>query len=299
MQTRRAGPQAPDHWTIPAWRYSTAASISRGPSGAQQSYAEATFRARATHTWIATSPVRVTAAQRTSSTARRAERFAATLGRLGIDADVQVVAYDQGNGAYAARLWWMLRWLGHASVAVLNGGFAAWQRAGAARLRKRRRDPRAPRFASPGARRLTRQVCTTVELQKALSLDAIALIDARGGGPLRRSKRDHRSGRRPRSGRSQPSIRRQSRRAGPLSRAGGAASPLERDLAGRPAGTGRSCMCGSGVTACHNLLALEIAGLTGAQLYAGSWSEWIRDPRPPGRHAVHEVADVICYGARP
>src|ERR1700758_2095973 len=58
------------------------------------------------------------------------ERLAGTLGRWGIDDSVQVVAYDQGNGAHAARLWWLLRWVGHTRVAVLNGGFAAWQQAG-------------------------------------------------------------------------------------------------------------------------------------------------------------------------
>src|SRR6185312_2397211 len=58
------------------------------------------------------------------------DRLAETFGRWGIDASVQVVAYDQGNGAYASRLWWLLRWAGHRKAAVLNGGFAAWQQAG-------------------------------------------------------------------------------------------------------------------------------------------------------------------------
>lgn len=204
------------------------------------------------------------------------ERFAATLGRWGIDADTQVVAYDQGNGAYAARLWWMLRWAGHSAVAVLNGGFAAWQRAmlpvsQAPCTRAPRNFTRRPSYA---------QVFTTVELQKALSLDAIALIDARGADRFAGQNEtiDAVAGHVP-GARNHPF-------AGNLDAQGRFLEPAElrrrwvETLRGRPPEQS-VCMCGSGVTACHNLLALEIAGLTGGRLYAGSWSEWIRDPARP------------------
>lgn len=97
------------------------------------------------------------------------ERLAETFGRWGIDHTVQVVAYDQGNGAYAARLWWLLRWAGHRKVAVLNGGFAAWQQAGL---------PvdtvpgvRQPRVFTP--RLATNAVVTTAELERLLAAGAL------------------------------------------------------------------------------------------------------------------------------
>src|SRR6266702_7611714 len=93
------------------------------------------------------------------------EAFAATLGRWGIDESTQVVAYDQGNGAYASRLWWLLRWLGHSRVAVLNGGFAAWQHAGLVVSKKPSvRQPR--RFA---AKLSQNSVVSTVELERLLA----------------------------------------------------------------------------------------------------------------------------------
>src|SRR5580698_4320082 len=109
------------------------------------------------------------------------ERLAETFGRWGIDESVQVVAYDQGNGAFAARLWWLLRWTGHRKVAVLNGGFAAWQQAGLpADTVPGERQPRVftPR---PG----TNAVVSTAELERLLAAGALEsggsmLVDARG-----------------------------------------------------------------------------------------------------------------------
>ena len=212
------------------------------------------------------------------------EAFAATLGRLGVDRGVQVVAYDQGNGAYAARLWWLLRWMGHSRVAVLNGGFAAWQQAAlpvsTAPVSRLANFERAP---ADGA--ATAAAVTTAELQGMvgagdLSSARRALVDARGADRFAGQNEtiDPVAGHIP-GARNHPFTRN-------LAAGGhflGAAELREqwlRTLDGRPPET-VIAMCGSGVTACHNLLALEVAGLPGGRLYAGSWSEWIRDPRRP------------------
>jgi thiosulfate/3-mercaptopyruvate sulfurtransferase len=206
----------------------------------------------------------------------------ATFGSFGIDAAVQVVAYDQGSGAYAARLWWLLRWLGHRRVAVLDGGFAAWQRAGlpistgaAARARRTFRA-----VADGGMVASTAEVAAAVD-SGALEREELLLVDARSAdrfagenetidpvaGHIPGARNHPFAGNHDALGRflSAPQLR----------------AAWEQTLDGRPA-PAAIAMCGSGVTACHNLLALEIAGLGGARLYAGSWSEWIRDPA----HAV-------------
>ena len=209
------------------------------------------------------------------------EKFAQRLGRLGIGNDSQVVAYDAANGSFAARLWWMLRWLGHDAVAVLDGGFKAWTarggalEAGEAEVRPQRVAPRfTPRVAA-GA------VLSTAELERALESPARALlVDARAperfAGAVEPLD--------PVAGHIPGAVNQ------PFSANLGAddhflpAAELKRRwtqlLAGREPQT-LVAMCGSGVTACHNLLSLEVAGLSGARLYAGSWSEWIRDPRRP------------------
>lgn len=210
------------------------------------------------------------------------EALAALFGRLGIGAGVQVVAYDQGPGAFAARLWWLLRWLGHPAVAVLNGGFAAWQRAGlpvtaAAGARAARRFSAAPAPA---------MLFGTQQLEAALAAGelrsgATVLVDARPADRFRGENEslDPVAGHVP-GARSHPF-------AGNHDAQGRWRAPAElrqawaATLRGTPAAAAVA-MCGSGVTACHNLLALEVAGLPGARLYAGSWSEWIRDPA----HAV-------------
>jgi thiosulfate/3-mercaptopyruvate sulfurtransferase len=202
--------------------------------------------------------------------------WSATLSRWGIDADVQVVAYDQGNGAYAARLWWLLRWVGHTRVAVLNGGYAAWLAAGL------------PVSAAEEARPATHFVpqvsrigpLASEAIAPALKAGQILLVDARSADRFagENERIDPVAGHIP-GARSAPF-------AGNLEAAGRflPAPELARRwraiLAERPPQELVS-MCGSGVTACHNLLALEIAGLSGARLYPGSWSEWIRDPARP------------------
>ena len=209
------------------------------------------------------------------------ETFVATLGRWGIDAGVQVIAYDQGNGAYAARLWWLLRWVGHVRVAVLNGGFAAWQQAGLpVSQQPQTRQPR--RF---DARPPQTGVVTTVELEGLLNRAALVtgertLIDARAADRFagRNETIDPVAGHVP-GARNYPfthNLDAQGRFLPPET----LRSRWLETLAGQPP-SALIAMCGSGVTACHNLLALEAAGLPGAQLYAGSWSEWIRDSRRP------------------
>ncbi|TLY78704.1 MAG: sulfurtransferase [Gammaproteobacteria bacterium] len=214
--------------------------------------------------------------------------LAETFGRWGIDAQVQVVAYDQGNGAYAARLWWLLRWMGHSRVAVLNGGFAAWQRAGLpVDAKPATRQPR--RFvALPTAN----QVVTTAELERALARgelatgEAMLLVDARAADRFAGENEtiDPVAGHVP--GAHNHPFARNLEASGEFLPAPELRRRWQATLRKVPAERAIS-MCGSGVTACHNLLALEIAGLSGARLYAGSWSEWIRDPaRPVARSAT-------------
>ena len=211
------------------------------------------------------------------------DRLAETFGRWGIDASVQVVAYDQGNGAYASRLWWMLRWAGHPKVAVLNGGFAAWQRAGLpTETTVAERQPRKFTFRTGDE-----QVVSTAELERAvrdgtLASGAAMLVDARAADRFAGQNEtiDPVAGHIP-GAHNHPFARNVDAQGRFLS----AAELRERwtatlgAVAARPGAV--IAMCGSGVTACHNLLALEVAGLGGAQLYAGSWSEWIRSPEHP------------------
>ncbi len=207
--------------------------------------------------------------------------LASLFGSWGIDATVQVIAYDQGPGVYAARLWWLLRWLGHPQVAVLNGGFTAWERA---RLPvSRARPQRAPRQFT--AAHVPDMLVTSAKVAAALAAGDLArgqmlLVDARSAerfagenetldpvaGHIPGARNHPFAGNSDSQGRFLP--------ARELQRA------WEQTLQGRPA-SATVAMCGSGVTACHNLLALEAAGLPGARLYAGSWSEWIRDPARP------------------
>jgi len=210
------------------------------------------------------------------------EALASLLGRFGIDAGVQVVAYDQGAGAFAARLWWLLRWLGHPAVAVLNGGFAAWQRA-ALPLESALQLPVPRQFA---AAPVAGMLASTPEIAAALASGALrsgrtALVDARAADRFRGENEtlDPVAGHIP-GARSHPFAGNHDA-AGRWHCAAELRRAWQQTLRDTPAAAAVA-MCGSGVTACHNLLALEIAGLPGARLYAGSWSEWIRDPQ----HAV-------------
>jgi thiosulfate/3-mercaptopyruvate sulfurtransferase len=214
----------------------------------------------------------------------RTEALIETFSRWGIDDGVQVVAYDQGTGAYAARLWWLLRWLGHSAVAVLNGGFAAWQQAGLpVDTTAGTRQPR--RFV---ARPTEGTVVSTAELERALARGELAreetmLVDARTADRFAGENEtiDPVSGHIP--GAHNHPIARNLDAQGRFLPPHELRSRWEATLRGRPPERAIS-MCGSGVTACHNLLAMELAGLSGARLYAGSWSEWIRDPARAVNH---------------
>jgi thiosulfate/3-mercaptopyruvate sulfurtransferase len=199
----------------------------------------------------------------------------ATFSRFGISERTQVVAYDAGPGAYAARLWWVLRWLGHDAVAVLDGGFAAWLAEGRAVTTVE--PARAPaRFV---ARPRPEMICAAEEIPDALSRGA-ALVDVRGAERFRGEVEplDTVAGHVPGAA-NLPFLE----NLGPDGRFRGPAAlaAIWRERAGVAAGREVVCMCGSGVTACQGLLALESAGVTGGRLYAGSWSEWIRDPARP------------------
>lgn len=204
--------------------------------------------------------------------------LAATLGDAGVGAGTQIVAYDDAQGAYAARLWWLARWLGHGRVAVLNGGWQQWLRE--ARPVSREMPARPPRDfplgeASSGAWVPVADVLELVRGRKrGILLDARATPRFRGDEESVDPVAGHVPG-----AISMPF-------AGNIADDGRFKNPaelrrrFEQVLGGlRPDQV--ICMCGSGVTACHNLLAMEVAGLKGARLYAGSWSEWIRDQARP------------------
>jgi len=200
--------------------------------------------------------------------------FIAWLGAQGLKPADQVVCYDGGNGSMAARLWWMLRWVGHDAVAVLDGGFAKWTKEG------RPVTAEVPAFAAteyPGKVRAGMAVDADHVLR---NLGKQAVVDARA--PVRwRGEKEPID---PEAGRIPGSLNRfNSDNLTPEGVHKGAAElrkEFETLLGGRPAGE-VAHSCGSGVAACHNLLAMEIAGLKGGKLYAGSWSEWIADPARP------------------
>ncbi|MEY4762610.1 MAG: hypothetical protein RLZZ200_2466 [Pseudomonadota bacterium] len=204
------------------------------------------------------------------------EAFSKTLGRWGIGPRTPVVAYDQGHGAGAARLWWMLRAMGHeAPVSVLDGGIAAWTSAGlplSTELPQRLPVAVAPR---PFGGWLT-----AAAVRDGLAAGSIQLVDARGADRFAGQNEtiDPVAGHVP-GALNRPFLQ----NLGPHGRFRPAGT-LRQDwasLLGREDGSQVVAMCGSGITACQNLLALEIAGLSGGRLYAGSWSEWIRDPSRP------------------
>jgi thiosulfate/3-mercaptopyruvate sulfurtransferase len=204
------------------------------------------------------------------------QTFARRLGELGVGPDTQIVAYDQGNGAYAARMWWLARWIGHRPVAVLDGGFAAWRGAGMPLEHTRH----------AASSRSLPVVLDEHAVVDSHAVDALRqrpgslLVDARGANRFagRDETIDPVAGHVP-GARNLPFT-------GNLGADGRFLSAdalrlrFETLLGSRPP-SAFVAMCGSGVTACHNLLALEHAGLGGGRLYAGSWSEWIRDPRRP------------------
>ena len=204
------------------------------------------------------------------------EAMRATFGRLGIGPGTQVAAYDQDSGMFAARLWWMLRYMGHDRVAVVDGGFARWTREGRP-VETGEVTPAAEAFAGEPRPGWTR---SAADVLAALARPATRLVDARSPDRFAGDNEtiDKAAGHIP------GAINHHF-----LTNVGpdGVFRPVEELRAGfaRTLGEARPdeviCYCGSGVTACHNLLAMAHAGLDIAPLFVGSWSEWSADPSRP------------------
>lgn len=222
-------------------------------------------------------------APRTGSNGRHplpeARAFIAWLGRQGLKPGDTVVCYDAASGAMASRLWWMLRWVGHEQARVLDGGLAKWQREG------RPVTAELPRFEPgtyPGKAKASMHASLAVVEKK---LKRAALIDARAPARYR--------------GESEPIDPVAGRIPGAKNRFNNdnltpegvfktpelLRSDFEKILSDRNPGEVIN-YCGSGVAACHNALAMEIAGLTGSRVYIGSWSEWSTDPARPISRSV-------------
>jgi thiosulfate/3-mercaptopyruvate sulfurtransferase len=204
------------------------------------------------------------------------EQVRALLAALGLSDDMQLVVYDGGN-AVSGRLWWMAKWIGHDAVAVLDGGIAAWQRAGYPVTA----EPPAPR--PPGALSLRAPLVTLVdagETARAAADGARRVVDARPAERYRGEVEliDPVAGHIP-GAVSRPwtsNVREDARlKPAPVLRA-----EFDALLAGRPP-SAVVHSCGSGVSACLNVLAMMHAGLPGGSLYGGSWSEWIADRSRP------------------
>lgn len=203
--------------------------------------------------------------------------FAALMRSLGVSPGVQVVAYDAQTGVYAARAWWLLHWIGHGQAAVLDGGLAAWLRIGG---RLSTEVPVRPFIAGEPAADIDPRRPTIDAPGVLTGLGSLKLIDARAPERFR--------------GEVEPLDPVAGHIPGALNR------PFQHNLDADGCFKSESALaedyrallgvtdpaqvvhqCGSGVTACHNLLAMEHAGLHGSRLYPGSWSEWCADPRRP------------------
>jgi thiosulfate/3-mercaptopyruvate sulfurtransferase len=213
-----------------------------------------------------------------------AEVLAGFFAAAGIGDETQVVAYDEANGSFAARAWWLLKWLGHAWVAVLDGGFKAWVAAGGAAAGapiETGTPPAASGARPPFTLRLQPEtVLSAADVQRALEDPRRLVVDARAAERFAGTVEpiDAVAGHVP-GAVSHPFTANLSQEGRFLP-----VAELRRRWLARLRGTEPSdtiLMCGSGVTACHNILAMTSAGLPGGKLYAGSWSEWIRDPERP------------------
>jgi thiosulfate/3-mercaptopyruvate sulfurtransferase len=202
--------------------------------------------------------------------------FGQLLASWGVGQDSIVVAYDDLDNAVAARLWWLLRWVGHQRVAVLDGGLDAWVEADGPLTTEIPRPIPGLFKPRPGSMPVIDAECVEAELADG----TLVLLDARAADRF--------------AGRSEPL----DRIAGHVP--GASNTPFQDNLGTdkcfRPAAELQAyyrarigdrpmdtvaCMCGSGVTACHTLLALEAAGMRGASLYVGSWSDWISSAQRP------------------
>jgi thiosulfate/3-mercaptopyruvate sulfurtransferase len=199
--------------------------------------------------------------------------FAQTLSAWGISADTQVVVYDDSFGAIAVRLWWMLRWMGHDAVALLDGGLPKWQR------EQRALNADLPQVTTTVFKQQVRRDMV-VDTDAVLSATNALIVDARAEmrfiGEI--EPMDPIAGHIP--GAKNLPFDDNLAMDGTLLTAAELRELYTELLDGKTPNQVIH-MCGSGVTTCHNLLAMEIAGLTGGKLYAGSWSEWIADPSRP------------------
>jgi thiosulfate/3-mercaptopyruvate sulfurtransferase len=201
--------------------------------------------------------------------------LAKTLGRIGIDGSKQVVAYDQNGGMWASRLWWLLHWLGHERVAVLDGGIDKWLAEGrpqTAELSVARAATFVPRPPGPTA--------SADEILRHLGNGTLTVLDARAPERYHGDMEPID----PVAGHIPGAINRpyavNLTEQGTFKPAQALRHEFDAQLAGRAPGSVVH-QCGSGVTACHNVLAMAIAGLPGSRLYPGSWSEWVSDPSRP------------------
>lgn len=205
-----------------------------------------------------------------------ADAFAEFLGRIGWTPDVLLVAYDERNNAIAARLWWLMRYFG-CNAALLDGGLEAWTRAG---LSLETGSPRCTATAVPSLQPDPSLIVGAAEIVSSLTHPFLTLVDARAPERF--------------SGDVEPLDTRAGHIPGALNRplgqnldaAGCFKSPasLKQEfdaLLGNRSPTSVVHSCGSGVTACHNRFAMELAGMGKTRIYPGSWSEWIRDPARP------------------
>ncbi|MFY4256373.1 sulfurtransferase [Achromobacter xylosoxidans] len=205
-------------------------------------------------------------------------QFGALMAAHGVTPETLVVAYDASGGMYAAHLWWMLRWLGHDRVAVLDGGWQAWQAAGLPTSTEAAAPVQAGAPVTPAA-----PLVGSVDAQAVLDNIArpgFTVIDARAANRYR--------------GEVEPMDPVAGHIPGALNRPNGQnlqadgrfkdAAQLRQEFTALLDGRDPAAIvhqCGSGITACHNLLSMEIAGLAGSRLYPGSWSEWCSDPSRP------------------
>jgi thiosulfate/3-mercaptopyruvate sulfurtransferase len=205
------------------------------------------------------------------------EAIRALLASLGLSDGGQLVAYDTSGGQMAVRLWWLARWIGHPEVAVLDGGLAAWSRAGL------ELSVEAPALLPPGKLSLLPSLAPSIDLagvQAALASGTTTIVDARTAERYR--------------GEAEPIDPVAGHIPGAINRP--MPQNLQPDGCFKPAAVLRAEFeallgdvapgsvahhCGSGIAGCHNVLAMEIAGLGGSMLYPGSWSEWCADPSRP------------------
>jgi len=205
------------------------------------------------------------------------EKFAMWLSSVGFANDMQAVVYDRNNSNYCGRLWWMLKWMGHDAVAVLDGGLKAWQEAGG-EVTDREEPSHFQTNFEPGEP--LRVLVTADEVAQDLRKHAMTLIDARSAVRYRGETEpiDPVAGHIP-GALNRPGVD----NFGPEGRFKSAAqlrAEFDKVLAGRDPATAVH-HCGSGVSALPNLIAMELAGFPPTKLFAGSWSEWIADPRRP------------------